>query len=216
MNKTERFWDHLAKEIDPEHDRLDDLQIKTIKKLSHYIRPDDRVLDYGCARGGIALGLAEHAKEVVGIDISSKMIEIAEKRKAARQLDHVRFFHTTISDKRFEPAKFDVVIALNVIHLTEDPDLVVEQVNKLLKPDGLLITITPCLEEKPGWMNWFVNPLLRVIVQLGFIPAIKFFTMKSFETLLMQSGFQLEEKKSIKESLSLSQFIIAKKRGEAK
>jgi 2-polyprenyl-3-methyl-5-hydroxy-6-metoxy-1,4-benzoquinol methylase len=211
MNKTEKFWDGLAKEIDPQSDQLDPEQTRMVKKISHYIKPSDTILDYGCARGGIALAIADKVKEVQGIDISSKMIAIAKKRAAARKISNVRFDHTVISDKRLEPESFNVVIALNVFHLVEDHELIVERISKLLKPGGLLITLTPCLGDKRNFLSGLAIPLLRFITKLGIIPPVCFLKIAAFEAMLKQIGFELNETKSIQESIATSLFVIAKK-----
>ena len=103
------------------------------------------VLDIGCATGTQCDDLAANVKQVAGIDISGKFLKIAEKRKAARNIDNVEFIKTTVFDERFKPGQFDVVMAFYVLHFYEDVDGVIKRIHNLLKPGGLFVLETACL-----------------------------------------------------------------------
>ena len=53
--------------------------------------PDDVVLDVGCGTGAIALALAPAAKRVIGRDISEGMMEKAQEKATAENLENVEF-----------------------------------------------------------------------------------------------------------------------------
>ena len=72
--KKDKFWDLLAKNYD------DEVGEQTTKLTKKYLRKNDTVLDYGCARGAYTIALAGDVKEIRGIDISPKMIELAKKK----------------------------------------------------------------------------------------------------------------------------------------
>lgn len=73
------------------------------------------VLDIGCGTGRFAVALADEVKEVVGIDVSPKMIELARKLAEERQLSNVQFFAGDWSSWNIEQAgfkgRFDLVFA---------------------------------------------------------------------------------------------------------
>lgn len=211
MNKAEKFWDKLAKDIDPDSDQLEPEQVHMVKKISHYVQSTDNVLDYGCARGGIALELADKVEKVHGIDISSRMIAIAQKRQAAKEIANVRFDHSKITSIYLQPCSYNVILALNVIHLVEDPDLVLERIHELLAPDGLLIALTPCLGENRNIWSRMANPLFKVIVKLGLIPYVSFFKSARLKALFSKTGLIAIETKTIQESVATSLFVIARK-----
>src|SRR5210317_1390195 len=136
----EKFWDLISARYaaSPISDRK--AYETKIEKIKACLSPEDVVLDIGCGTGTQCGDLAGSVKQVTGIDISSKLLVIAEQRKAERKLDNVEFIKTSLFDERFKPGSFDVVMAFYVLHLFEDIDAVLQRVNELLKPGGLFIS----------------------------------------------------------------------------
>jgi magnesium-protoporphyrin O-methyltransferase len=88
-------------------DRMRDLLIAQL--------PDDlrgaRVLDAGCGTGALAVLLAQRGADVVGVDISPRLIDIAQQRRP----DHVAGSLTLKSGDMLDPAlgRFDHIIAMD-------------------------------------------------------------------------------------------------------
>ena len=131
--KKDKFWNLLAKNYD------DEVGKQTTKLTKEYLRKNDTVLDYGCARGAYTIALAGDVKEIRGIDISPKMIELAKKKTK-----DISFEKATIFDIN---EKYDVVLAFNLLHLLEDTEKVVQKIDEILKPGGRFISATPCMKE---------------------------------------------------------------------
>lgn len=87
----------------------DDEFLQLIAK-HHAIDSTSSVLDIGCGSGIYSFALAKRAKHVVGIDISSKMIEAANDRKEELGIQNVQFIHDDFLAHAFSE-RFDVVIA---------------------------------------------------------------------------------------------------------
>lgn len=211
MIKAEKFWNRLAKDIDKESDQLDEEQLQAIKNIEKYFNTTDVVLDYGCARGGITVGIADKVKEVHGIDISSKMIAIANQRAVNRKTTNVYFYHAQITDKRLKPASFNVILIFNVLHLVAEPEMVLQRLYELLKPGGSIIMTTPCLGERKHLFSTLANLLLHFVIKIGIVPPISFFKTSVLEKMFTNEKFELIKSKSLPERLTISQFIVAKK-----
>ncbi|MFA6533782.1 MAG: class I SAM-dependent methyltransferase [Patescibacteria group bacterium] len=99
-----------------------------------------RVLDLGCGRGRYAIEIAKRAKEVVGVDISIKSIDLA--RQAAEQAG-VNNFQGLIDDffEPFESAPFDYILAVNLLHHVDNLDLILTNIRKSLKPNGKIFIL---------------------------------------------------------------------------
>jgi ubiquinone/menaquinone biosynthesis C-methylase UbiE len=84
--------------------------------------PNVRVLDIGCGAGWFALSLAVHrGSSVTGIDICDAALELA--RATGRELgvaERARFVHGDLFDLPGRGARYDVVVALGVLHHTHD------------------------------------------------------------------------------------------------
>ena len=163
---------------------------KKIEKLKSFLSPGDNVLDIGCGTGTQCDDLAGNVKRVTGIDISSKLLAIAEQRKAERKIENVEFIQTTVFDQRFEPGSFDVVMAFYVLHFVEDIDEFFRRIHGLLKPDGLFILETACMGEK----GEITGKFLRLAGKIGFLPLINLLTTQQIEQALEQAGFSIVDK----------------------
>ena len=95
------------------------------------------ILDLGC-------GFGEHCKEfvnkgaakVVGIDISTKMLEIAKKENSDPK---ITYLNMPMEDIDEISDKFDLVISSLALHYIEDFDGVVKRINNRLNPGGYFI-----------------------------------------------------------------------------
>ncbi len=106
-----RFYNRF---IAPNQDRL----FFHIKKI---IEPNLNVLDFGCGTGRLSFQLADYCNKIVGIDLSSKNISVAEAQLKSSCFSNVTFVHGTIT-KDFSglKEKFDYAVMTYVIH--EMPD----------------------------------------------------------------------------------------------
>ena len=180
---------------------------KKIEKLKSYLSPEDVVLDIGCGTGTQCGDLAGNVKQVTGIDISSKLLAIAEQRKAERKLDNIEFIKTSLYDERLKADGFDVVMAFFVLHFLEDIDVVFKRIHDLLKPGGLFISETACLGEK----SKIAGNLIRSAGHLGFLPKINLLTTRQLEQTLEESGFQLVDKIKFSENSDAEYTLFARK-----
>lgn len=117
---------------------------------------DKKVLDLGCGYGWhCAYAIEKGAKQVVGIDISEKMLQVAKDKNKHENIEYIQ---GTIEDIDFDVNEFDIVLSSLALHYIEDYALVVQKVKELLKPNGIFIFSV----EHPdftaeGSQNWYYN-----------------------------------------------------------
>lgn len=78
------------------------------------LAPRQRVLDLGCGTGATTLALAEKVGpggEVVALDISAPLLEMAQERAAAAGLGNIRFVEADAQTFTFESGSFDLIIS---------------------------------------------------------------------------------------------------------
>ncbi len=208
MNKSEKFWDRLSKgyDKDTKADRDAQSHIKISERARQYLTSNDIVLDFGCATGTVAIAIADKVKEVNGIDISSKMIDAAKRKAAEHKIQNINFEHATLFDERYKSESFNVVFVLNVLHLLEDTSKVIQRIHELLKPGGLIISLTPCMGKKKS----FIQFALFLLMKTGILPYIRFFKVSELEEALTDGNFQIIRTESLNNS-PLNHFIVAKK-----
>ena len=203
----EKFWDLISSRYaaSPISDRSAyETKIEIIKS---YLSAEDVVLDIGCGTGTQCGDLAGNVKQLTGIDISSKLLAIAEQRKAERKLDNIEFIKTSLYDERLKANDFDVVMAFFVLHFFEDIDAVFKRIHDLLKPGGMFISETACLGEKSN----IAGKLVRFAGHLGLLPEINLLTTRQLEQSLEKSGFQLVDKIKFSENSDAEYTLFAKK-----
>ena len=206
-NSPEKFWNLISSKYaaSPISDRL--AYETKITKLKTYLTPEMSVLDIGCATGTQCGDIANNVKQVTGIDISSKLLAIAEQRMAERNLDNADFLQTSVFDKTFQPGSFDMVMAFFVLHFFEDIDVVFERVHELLKPGGIFISATACLRHK----NKLMGSLLRFAGHLGILPKINLLTTQQLEQSLKRTGVSITEITKFSKRSEAEFTLIAKK-----
>ena len=203
----EKFWDLISVKYaaSPISDRT--AYETKIEKIKSYLSPEDVVLDIGCGTGTQCGDLAGHVKQVTGIDISSKLLTIAEQRKAERKLDNVEFIKTSLYDERLKADGFDVVMAFYVLHFFKDTDAVFKRIHDLLKPGGLFISETACLGEQ----SKISGMLLQFAGHLGLLPKINLLTTRQLEQALEKTGFKLVDKIKFSENSDAEYTLFARK-----
>jgi len=117
----------------------------------------DRLLDVGCGDGAFTVLLKEAAKaeEVFGIDIAEEAVTIARERG-------IRAIQVDIDESPFpfSDAHFDIVYCGEIIEHLFNPDHLLEEMHRVLKPKGIALISTPNLG---GWPN-------RLALLLGYQP----------------------------------------------
>jgi SAM-dependent methyltransferase len=136
------------------------------------------VLDAGCGPGWYADRLAQRGARVVAVDLSARMVALADGRLGGR----ARVMQGDVSDLRgvFADASFDLVLSSLVLHYLADLSQTFREWARLLKPGGTLVFSTHhplrpesvrdpgylqahLIEEKWGWlgemMRYYQRPL---------------------------------------------------------
>lgn len=145
-----------------------------------------RILDFGCQIGIVAARLLQAGHEVCGVDISQSAIERAQESFPQGS------FELIDSESRlpFPPASFDACVAMEVIeHLFDVPGFI-QEVHRILVPDGIFVIGTP-------YHGWFKNlAIVSFNFERHFKPTgghIRFFSVKSLGSSLESKGFRVEE-----------------------
>ena len=115
----------------------------------------DRVLDVGCGTGGPTLHVARLAPEgdVMGIDLSTRMLELARSRSAAEGLDNVTFVRGDAQVFPFEPEAFDIVISSFGTMFFNDPVAAYTNIGGGLRPNGTIALLAWRALPENDWLT---------------------------------------------------------------
>ncbi|WP_414588413.1 class I SAM-dependent methyltransferase [Scytonema sp. PCC 10023] len=103
-------------------------------------KQDIRILDAGCGTG-VGTEYLVHlnpAASVVGIDLSTKALEVAKERCQRSGANRVQFHHLSLYDVEQLPGEFDFINCVGVLHHLSDPIRGIQALAKKLAPGGLM------------------------------------------------------------------------------
>jgi ubiquinone/menaquinone biosynthesis C-methylase UbiE len=107
---------------------------------SHSPVPRLRVLDVGTGTGVVAILAAELGHDVVGVDLSARMLGEARRKTAAAGLA-IEFREADAEDLPVGLVGFDVVVARHVIWTLPRPDRAIASWRSASRPGGLVAVI---------------------------------------------------------------------------
>jgi 2-polyprenyl-6-hydroxyphenyl methylase / 3-demethylubiquinone-9 3-methyltransferase len=144
---AEEWWNPEGK-FKPLH-KFNPIRISYIKdsiirtlKLKNKKNPLEKVkiLDIGCGGGLLTEPMKRLGAEVVGIDASSKNINVAKLHAKKNNLD-IKYLCT--SPENFKTTlKFDVILNMEIVEHVEDVDFFLKSSSELLKKNGLMFVAT--------------------------------------------------------------------------
>lgn len=163
------------------------------------------VLDIGCGFGWHCAWAAERgAKEIVGIDLSERMLAVAREKNAA---PNIQYRCMAMENMVFSPERFDVVISSLAFHYTAEFDAICRSVWAFLKPGGQFLFSAEhpvftaqgmqewCYSEDGSKVHWPVDRYFeegkREACFLGEKVTKYHRTLSSYLAALLMAGFTL-------------------------
>ncbi len=129
------------------------------------IQAGDRILDVGIGTG-LSLLCYPRGCEVVGIDLSTSMLEKAHKKKTEHGLENVSLHEMDACKLEFQDNSFDHVIATFVISVVPDPVRVLSEMKRVCKT-GRPVVLVNHFQSENKLLRWVENVADPVCRKLG-------------------------------------------------
>ena len=184
-----RFWDRIADRYATKPIADEASYQKKLEITREYFRPDMKVLEFGCGTGSTALIHAPHVASIRAIDVSARMLEIAKDKANNAGISNVHFEQSTLSLAHEPAGTYDMILGLSILHLLEDRDDAIARAFGLLKPGGVFVSSTPCLDGAVGWLFRLIGPIGR---WLGLLPRLKVFSQNELRASMTSAGFVID------------------------
>ncbi len=188
MRPAAHFWNRFARRHAASPIRDPAAFQAKIGTITGCLGPGMDVLDMACGTGTMAIRIAPHVRHVHAIDISPRMIDIARTRAAEAGTDNITFEVAAIEDLDATHPLYDAVLALAVLHLLDDWRGAIAKAHDLLKPGGVFISSTHCIEGERKRLKF----LVRLGVPLGLMPNLQLIARDDLRAAILAAGFRIE------------------------
>jgi 2-polyprenyl-3-methyl-5-hydroxy-6-metoxy-1,4-benzoquinol methylase len=160
------------------------------------VRSGDRIIDVGCGRGSITVGLAQVAGHVIGVDLDEADFTDARAYAAEHGIDNVEFVEGSVYQLDFVDASFDVCTLCSMMETLDDPLAGLAEVRRVVKPGGLVGASS--IEYGGLILHGPDEPLLRRFYELRLQlweaqGDVHFYRGRELRGLLLAAGFSQVE-----------------------
>ena len=143
----------------------------------------DNVLEIGIGTGS---SLQYYPKEtkVVGIDISPDMLEVAKKRIIKDKIHNKHILLMNGERLSFPDNSFDKVVGMYVVSVTQNPQVLVEEMKRVCKNDGDIYIVNHFSTEQDNpFVKMFEKGLMPISKILGWKPYFPFDEFNAYANL---------------------------------
>jgi 2-polyprenyl-6-hydroxyphenyl methylase / 3-demethylubiquinone-9 3-methyltransferase len=183
------WWD-TSSEFAPLH-AINPLRLDWINGLANL--KGKRVLDVGCGGGILADAMARKGADVLGIDLATKSLKVAQLHALEAQTPNVSYREIAAEDLAAEqPASFDIVTCMEMLEHVPDPASIVAACSTLVKPGGWVFFSTINRNGRA-----FLQAIVGAEYLLGMLPRgtheyAKFITPSELASFGRQVGLDIQ------------------------
>lgn len=150
-----------------------------------------RVLEVGVGTG---LSLPEYGRhlDITGIDLAPEMLEKARERVAACNLDNVSGLYEMDAGRlSFADASFDTVVAMYVMTVVPDPEAVMRELARVVKPGGQVLLVNH-FSQRDGVRGFIERSMAPFGDRLGWHPVF------DVSRVMVCDELELKDRKSLR------------------
>jgi ubiquinone/menaquinone biosynthesis C-methylase UbiE len=145
------------------------------------LRPEDVFLEIGCGGGVLLDMVSQTVQQTCGIDHSPDMAELAKQRnRRALCKGRVGIIQGDVRALPWAEETFSRAVGVEVLYFIENPQWGLEELYRVLKPEGRLVLITAA-QPQSRLSRWVFSPWLRYLL---------FHSNDALASMLKQAGFQ--------------------------
>ncbi|HPI98646.1 MAG TPA: class I SAM-dependent methyltransferase, partial [Synergistales bacterium] len=124
---------------------------------------------------------------------SAPMISVARAKAEELEVRKVDFQVGDSYSLPFEDGCFDIILFFNTLHFLKEPQRVLKEAYRLLKPDGSLALATDCFAEPVPFLTRIKLSAQNLLKTMGIIPFMWNYSKEDLHKLLEENSFVIEE-----------------------
>jgi len=193
--RTASIYDVFMKKDKVVYDRLG----YEIRKV---LRPDMEVLELAAGTGLVSVRIAGGCKFLTATDYAEKMLTVLGHKKCP---PNMRIEQADAANLQYRDKRFDAVVISNALHIVPKPELVLQNIARVLKDDGILIAPTFMRGDSPR--EKFMEKLMDMVGLHTYSP----WQPDEYMGFIADQGWGIINDTVIKASFPIA-FVIAGKR----
>ena len=177
------FWDYIANFYDFFENLYNSkVNQELCKKVAERISSNDNVLECACGTGMISVHIATKCRSLIATDFSQGML--AKSRKRCKKIKNIRVEKANILHLEYPNESFDKVVAANVIHLLDQPDIAISELIRVCKKGGKMIIPTYIITKEHG-----ISTILIRLINHFTKTFLYQFNEQSYKNFLKKLGY---------------------------
>lgn len=131
-------FDHKANEWDtPGKIQMMQVLASAAKKQLNLSEKLD-IMDFGCGTGLFGLEFADHAKRLVGVDVSQGMLDVFNQK--AKAYDFISTVNVDLEKDNLNDT-FDLIVTSMAFHHLDDPKVILQKLSGMLNENGMIVVV---------------------------------------------------------------------------
>lgn len=158
---------------------LNSFHRQRLREISNYVDPPVRLLDVGSGKGRFVANAVRYGWQAQGVEPSAGQVYASQQRYG------IEVFAGELAQANFPDTSFDVVTAWHVLEHIDDPQALVTEIYRILRPGGLFVCEVPNFvswQARLGQERWFHLDIPRHLVH---------YSPSGLQNLLTRYGFQI-------------------------
>lgn len=195
VRDQKKFWDFYA----PVYNLFMGINKKNYEQIYQKIRKailKKQVLEIATGTGLVAKNTAQSAKKYIATDFSEQMLYQAQKGK---KIENLYFMKADACVLPFQNHSFDVVIITNALHIMPDPEKVLSEIRRVLKPRGILIA--PTFVQESQQISAVSLAVARMLTMFGI--SYSDWTEEQYLNFLKKNKFRIRNKELLPGRMSM-------------
>ncbi len=170
----------------------------------------EMILDVGSGAGHTALAFAPFVKQSIGIDVTRAMVQVATDLAKDMNITNAKFLVGDAESIPFPAATFDYVTCRYCVHHLPQPEVVLREIARVLRPRGQFLFVDHYAPEHDE-LDDFINLLDRIRDP----SHARENRLSEYKTWFLQSGLSYEEVKKWDLELDFENWVARSRTSEA-
>jgi SAM-dependent methyltransferase len=183
---------------------VEQLREASLDLLVELARPEsaDAVLDYATGAGMAGFVIAPDVATVEAADELPDMLEEGKRLAGELGLVNVAFTLVDLYALPYKDGRFDLVVCRNAFHLLPEPVSALQELQRVLKPDGRIVVVDPVVDET-------VDKPFNEIARLREPAHRRHYRPEELEEMVARAGLAVSARGEIRRTMDLDYWLQA-------